>query len=480
MIGTHADYIKLRDLAYDDAQAAFAGIISQIGNLSSGLNPKGNFDASTGYPSSPEKGDYWICNVAGTVSGTKYDVGDWAFYNGTQFDKIDNKATKADLGLENVTNFAQVDLINNQDIDGIKNFLKSPILPIPTLDTHGVPKSYVDGQISQEEFLIPPGAVIDVAARAPIVVEKILTTNVDTQNLMNSFWDHENIQGEITHFLIDTDSSGLGHFTNNQQIGVGFGNQYCKVKFGNGNEYIISSIIGSGSGINEIEISNLDGTSVILDSGYYPVIWIRGAEIDGVFSLVSLGLQTPSENIVPKMTSQTSPSGYTFASETIYTNQLPSYLAFDHSIGQSGWPNAWSSNNETNVRDIFLGYIFPTIQNIYGINVIFRDNSKYEVFNIQGSNDTTNGSNGTWTNISSDGETDFSCVGFEAPNLFVFDEIQSYKALRLFGSHGSGYIQIFEMEILSPPGMKFYPANRIFTSISDEVDTTFWNRLNSV
>ena len=84
-----------------------------------GLNFQGALDASAGvYPSSPAKGYYYVVNVAGTISGTAYNIGDWATYDGTAWDKVDNAQvivsvagrtgvivlTKADVGLSNVDN----------------------------------------------------------------------------------------------------------------------------------------------------------------------------------------------------------------------------------------------------------------------------------------------------------------------------------------------------------------------------------------
>lgn len=64
---------------------------------------KDTFNATTGAPTTltgyttPTKGDYFICKVAGTKNpdGTaatdgEYEVGDWAVYNGATWDKIDN------------------------------------------------------------------------------------------------------------------------------------------------------------------------------------------------------------------------------------------------------------------------------------------------------------------------------------------------------------------------------------------------------
>jgi len=56
-----------------------------------GLQYKGTLDASGGsYPASPENGDYYVIDTAGTISGTVYEIGDWAVYNGSNWDKIDN------------------------------------------------------------------------------------------------------------------------------------------------------------------------------------------------------------------------------------------------------------------------------------------------------------------------------------------------------------------------------------------------------
>lgn len=55
------------------------------------LEYKGTHDCSGGsYPLTPEQGWYYVCSVAGTISGTPYAVSDWMIYNGTTWDKIDN------------------------------------------------------------------------------------------------------------------------------------------------------------------------------------------------------------------------------------------------------------------------------------------------------------------------------------------------------------------------------------------------------
>lgn len=74
----------------------------------------GIYDFSVDMPVATEKGQYWVASVA----GNGYEVGDWAVWNGTAFDKVDNTdavssvagrtghvvLTKSDVGLSNVDN----------------------------------------------------------------------------------------------------------------------------------------------------------------------------------------------------------------------------------------------------------------------------------------------------------------------------------------------------------------------------------------
>lgn len=79
------------------------------------LEYMGTWDLTT-FPTATQKGQYWIASV----SGNGYVVGDWAVWNGTAFDKVDNTdavatvagrtgnvvLTKSDVGLDNVDNTA--------------------------------------------------------------------------------------------------------------------------------------------------------------------------------------------------------------------------------------------------------------------------------------------------------------------------------------------------------------------------------------
>lgn len=87
------------------------------------LEYQGVWDASSGtFPAATEKGQYWIASSNGTGSTISYSVGDWAVYNGTAFDKVDNSDAvfsvngrlgnvvldKTDVGLGNVDNTSDI------------------------------------------------------------------------------------------------------------------------------------------------------------------------------------------------------------------------------------------------------------------------------------------------------------------------------------------------------------------------------------
>lgn len=54
------------------------------------LEYKGTFNPNSGYPSNPELGWFYIAIADALISGVDYKVGDWAVYNGSSWDKVDN------------------------------------------------------------------------------------------------------------------------------------------------------------------------------------------------------------------------------------------------------------------------------------------------------------------------------------------------------------------------------------------------------
>ena len=83
------------------------------------LEYMGTYSFSGGMPIATQKGQYWIASA----DGNGYITGDWAVWNGTSFDKVDNTdavatvagrtgnvvLTKSDVGLANVDNTADID-----------------------------------------------------------------------------------------------------------------------------------------------------------------------------------------------------------------------------------------------------------------------------------------------------------------------------------------------------------------------------------
>ena len=115
------------------------------------LEYMGTWDLTT-FPTATQKGQYWIASV----SGNGYVVGDWAVWNGTTFDKVDNTdavatvagrtgnvvLTKSDVGLANVDNTAdnaKPVSVAQQTALNLKANIASPALTgVPTAPTASV------------------------------------------------------------------------------------------------------------------------------------------------------------------------------------------------------------------------------------------------------------------------------------------------------------------------------------------------------
>ena len=83
--------------ASDSIISAFGKLQNQINGIAAGLNYQGVWNASTNVPtlvsSVGSNGDYYVVDVAGNtnLNGiTDWKVGDWAIFNGTSWQKIDN------------------------------------------------------------------------------------------------------------------------------------------------------------------------------------------------------------------------------------------------------------------------------------------------------------------------------------------------------------------------------------------------------
>jgi hypothetical protein len=76
--------------------------VSSIVNAIGALNYKGTWDAATNSPTLTSgvgtKGDYYVVSVAGSTNldgVTLWDVGDWAVFNGSAWQKVDGGSTSS-------------------------------------------------------------------------------------------------------------------------------------------------------------------------------------------------------------------------------------------------------------------------------------------------------------------------------------------------------------------------------------------------
>jgi hypothetical protein len=113
--------------ATDTILTAFGKLQNQINTLAGGVSYQGSWNANTNTPALASgvgtKGYYYVVGVPGTtnLNGiTTWQLGDWAIFNGTAWEKVDNTdavvsvngftgaviLTKADIGLSNVEDTA--------------------------------------------------------------------------------------------------------------------------------------------------------------------------------------------------------------------------------------------------------------------------------------------------------------------------------------------------------------------------------------
>lgn len=130
---------KLSDLGSANGAASLDGsgkvpTFQLPSSITGALNYKGTYDASTGvFPSSPAKGDYYVINIAGTISGHAYAIGDWITYDGTQWDYIDNQNKVSSVfGRTGAVVATSGDYTSDQVTEGSTNlyFLASRVLAV--------------------------------------------------------------------------------------------------------------------------------------------------------------------------------------------------------------------------------------------------------------------------------------------------------------------------------------------------------------
>jgi hypothetical protein len=108
--------------ATDSVLTAFGKVQNQISALVGGATYQGTWNASTNTPTlasgTGTKGYYYVVSVAGSTNLdgiTDWKVGDWAIFNGTTWDKVDN--TDAVSSVNGFTGAVNLGLDNISDVD---------------------------------------------------------------------------------------------------------------------------------------------------------------------------------------------------------------------------------------------------------------------------------------------------------------------------------------------------------------------------
>lgn len=150
------------------------------------------------------------------------------------------------------------------------------------------------------------------------------------------------------------------------------------------------------------------------------------------------------EALVPVMTSNTTPEGNVYAYGT-HSSTYPAYQAFDSNLA-SGW--AGPDDGDTTA---WICYKFTAPKIVRKARITYgtaNDSRKFNAFSIQGSNNTTNGQDGTWTDLTptnlstrllSSGYDEFEvdCNGVE------------YQAYRVYVTSKTGIATVYGLQFYS-------------------------------
>lgn len=143
--------------------------------------------------------------------------------------------------------------------------------------------------------------------------------------------------------------------------------------------------------------------------------------------------------LVPKMTSNTAPSG-TVSASTVYQSGYEAYRAFD-----KGDSTRWSS--AANVSNSYLRYDFGTAKRVtaFSLHPIYSVNLFLKSYKIQGSNDAS-----TWTDLYDETlqNTDVGTIKRTFSNSTAY---RYYQLLAIDSYHASSFISIIEMQYYDNP-----------------------------
>lgn len=159
-----------------------------------------------------------------------------------------------------------------------------------------------------------------------------------------------------------------------------------------------------------------------------------------------------AQTVVPKMTSNTTPSGLAFARD-IYSAVYDAWAAFDQVDNTEGYA---SLNGSGGVG--FLGYIFVNAKIIgkYSVRSIQGNtalNRMPKDWTFEGSNDTTNGKDGTWTVL--DKQVNQSWTSGWTDKDYIIASPRLFKAYRLNWTANNGlpnYTDVNELKMYEVTG----------------------------
>lgn len=164
-------------------------------------------------------------------------------------------------------------------------------------------------------------------------------------------------------------------------------------------------------------------------------IFILPKDLIGSNKFTELVQAVPEKWLTPTMTGNTTPSGIAF-SASAESASYAAWKAFDK-LDSTTYLTA---NGVAYVLG-HLGYIFPAQQSIeqYRITCMNRTNILNQMpknWQLQGSNDTTNGTNGVWTDIDSRTNEIWSIAS--ETRVYKLQKAESYKAYRIKWSANNG------------------------------------------
>jgi hypothetical protein len=209
----------------------------------------------------------------------------------------------------------------------------------------------------------------------------------------------------------------------------------------------------------EVNIENLVSTA-ITSSGTIKSVWYDSDRAEwGYGGLDPDGANnTSTTKATPNMTSASSPSGLVISNSTRPAGSLDPWMAFD---GITGLYNSFASNSGQE-NNCIIGYIFTTPKVINKILISAQDGAPYQSrgpkdFTVQGSNDATNGVNGTWDVIAS--ITNITGYVSGVKKIITFQNATSYKAYRLHitADNGAGLISIDALDFIEAQGTTWAP-----------------------